>query len=120
MSAFLRFDLLSENCSLKLNIAWGDIVWKRAYADWVKLAGYRQHLLACQIEMIELACASKGKNSADIRLVVDAMELLFTKPHITTFVILSADSDFLPLLNRLREQNKRTTESTWRILRTMS
>jgi uncharacterized LabA/DUF88 family protein len=53
-------------------------------------------------------------------LVVDAMELLFTKPHITTFVFLSADSDFLPLLNRLREQNKRTTESTWRILRTMS
>lgn len=86
----------------------GTLVVKRAYADWVKLAGYRQHLLACQIEMIELACATKGKNSADIRLVVDAMELLFTKPHITTFVILSADSDFLPLLNRLREQNKRT------------
>jgi uncharacterized LabA/DUF88 family protein len=50
--------------------------------------------------MIELACATKGKNSADIRLVVDAMELLFTKPHIRTFVILSADSVFLPLLNR--------------------
>lgn len=86
----------------------GTLVVKRAYADWVKLAGYRQHLLACQIEMIELACAIKGKNSADIRLVVDAMESLFTKPHITTFVIVSADSDFLPLLNRLREQNKRT------------
>lgn len=56
----------------------GTFVVKRAYADWVKLAGYRQHLLACQIEMIELACATKGKNSADIRLVVDAMELLFT------------------------------------------
>ena len=81
---------------------------KRAYAYWAKLASYRQHLLAYQIEMNELACATKGKNNADIRLVVDAMELLFTKPHITTFVILSADSDFLPLLNRLREQNKWT------------
>lgn len=86
----------------------GALAVKRAYADWVRLSGYRQFLLANQIEMIELPCASRGKNSADIRLVVDAMELVFTKPHISTFVIASADADFLPLLSRLREYNKHT------------
>jgi len=86
----------------------GPLVVKRAYADWVRFAGYRQHLLANQVEMIELACASKGKNSADIRLVVDAMELLFTRPYINTFVVASADADFLPLLSRLKEYNKNT------------
>jgi len=86
----------------------GTLVVKRAYADWVRFAGHRQHLLANQVEMIELACASKGKNSADIRLVVDAMELLFTKPYINTFVVASADADFLPLLSRLKEYNKNT------------
>ena len=86
----------------------GALAVKRAYADWVRLSGYRQFLLANQVEMIELPCASRGKNSADIRLVVDAMELVFTKPHITTFVIASADADFLPLLSRLREYNKQT------------
>ena len=86
----------------------GTLVVKRAYADWVRFAGHRQHLLANQVEMIELACATKGKNSADIRLVVDAMELLFTKPYINTFVVASADADFLPLLSRLKEHNKNT------------
>jgi len=86
----------------------GALAVKRAYADWVRLSGYRQFLLANQVEMIELPCASRGKNSADIRLVVDAMELVFTKPHISTFVVASADADFLPLLSRLREYNKQT------------
>jgi hypothetical protein len=86
----------------------GSLVVKRAYADWVRFSDWRQSVLASQIEMIELPFATKGKNSADIRLVVDAMEFVFTKPHITTFVIASADADFLPLLSRLREFNKRT------------
>jgi len=86
----------------------GMVVVKRAYADWVKCAGHRIPLLASQVEMIELPYASKGKNSADIRLVIDAMELVFTKPHIDTFVIASGDADFLPLLSRLREYDKRT------------
>lgn len=86
----------------------GTIVVKRAYADWVKCAPHRHQLLANQVEMIELPCSSKGKNSVDIRLVVDAMELVFTKPFIDCFVIASADADFLPLLSRLREYNKRT------------
>lgn len=86
----------------------GTMVVKRAYADWVRFPVARQLLLANQVEMIELPCASKGKNSADIRLVVDAMELLFTKPHISAFVIVSGDADFLPLLSRLRENNKQT------------
>ena len=86
----------------------GAIVVKRAYADWVKHATHRQELLANQVEMIELPCASKGKNSVDIRLVVDAMELVFTKPYVASFVIASADADYLPLLSRLREYNKRT------------
>ena len=86
----------------------GTIIVKRAYADWVKCAPHRHQLLANQVEMIELACSSKGKNSVDIRLVVDAMELVFTKPFIDCFVIASADADYLPLLSRLREYNKRT------------
>ncbi len=86
----------------------GTIIVKRAYADWVKCAPHRHQLLANQVEMIELACTSKGKNSVDIRLVVDAMELVFTKPYIDCFVIASADADYLPLLSRLREYNKRT------------
>lgn len=86
----------------------GTIIVKRAYADWVKCAPHRHQLLANQVEMIELACSSKGKNSVDIRLVVDAMELVFTKPYIDCFVIASADADYLPLLSRLREYNKRT------------
>ena len=84
------------------------IIVKRAYADWVKCAPQRHQLLANQVEMIELPSASKGKNSVDIRLVVDAMELVFTKPYIDCFVIASADADYLPLLSRLREYNKRT------------
>ena len=86
----------------------GSMAVKRAYADWVRFPAIRQLLLANRVEMIELPCASKGKNSADIRLVVDAMELLFTKPHISTFVIVSGDADFLPLLSRLKEHNKQT------------
>jgi len=86
----------------------GALAVKRAYADWARLSSQRQLLLANQVEMIGLTCAAKGKNSADIRLVVDAMELVFTKPHISTFVIASGDADFLPLLSRLREYNKQT------------
>ncbi len=86
----------------------GTLAVKRAYADWLRFPAARQLLLANQVEMIELPCATKGKNSADIRLVVDAMEFVFTKPHISTFVVVSGDADFLPLLSRLREHNKQT------------
>ena len=86
----------------------GTLAVKRAYADWLKFPSARQLLLANQVEMIELPGATKGKNSADIRLVVDAMEFVFTKPHISTFVVVSGDTDFLPLLSRLREHNKQT------------
>ena len=72
----------------------GALVVKRAYTDWVRFSGFRQLLLANQVELIELPCASKGKNIADIRLVVDAMELVFTKPYINTYLIASADADF--------------------------
>ena len=86
----------------------GTLAVKRAYADWLKFPSARQLLLANQVDMIELPGATKGKNSADIRLVVDAMEFVFTKPHISTFVVVSGDTDFLPLLSRLREHNKQT------------
>lgn len=85
----------------------GNIVVKRAYADWKKFAGYTEGLHEAAIELIEIPIRRlTGKNSADMRLCVDAMDLSYSKPHITTFVVLSGDSDFSPLVSKLRENNK--------------
>jgi len=86
----------------------GKIVVKRAYADWHY---YKEHMTPIHesaIEMIEIPTPKiSGKNSADIRLVVDAMDLCYSKDHIDTFVIVSGDSDFSPLVSKLRENAKR-------------
>ncbi|MFH0880800.1 MAG: NYN domain-containing protein [Lentisphaerota bacterium] len=85
----------------------GNIVAKRAYADWNRFAAATTSLHESAIELIEIPLRRMtGKNSADMRLCVDAMDLSYSKPHITTFVILSGDSDFSPLVSKLRENNK--------------
>lgn len=85
----------------------GKIVAKRAYSDWSRFNEYVTPLHELGIELTEIPeRGMTGKNSADIRLVVDAMELSYAKEHIDTFVIVSGDSDFTPLVNKLKENGK--------------
>lgn len=85
----------------------GKIVAKKAYADWSRFAIYTAPLHECAIELIEIPRRGQsGKNSADIRLCVDAMDLAYSKEHINTFVIVSGDSDFSPLVSKLKELGK--------------
>jgi len=85
----------------------GKIMVKRAYADWGKYTEYKRAFHESAIELIDIPHRSySGKNSADIRMVVDAMDLSYSKDHIDTFVIASGDSDFSPLVSKLRENNK--------------
>jgi len=85
----------------------GKIIVKRAYADWTRYNEYKQRLHEAAIELIEIPKREiTGKNSADIRLVVDAMDLAAAKTHIDTFVIVSGDSDFSPLVSKLKENGK--------------
>jgi uncharacterized protein (TIGR00288 family) len=86
----------------------GKIIVKRAYADWHHHKEHMSALHEAAIDLIEVpAPRISGKNSADIRMVVDAMDLCYSKEHIDTFVICSGDSDFSPLVSKLRENNKR-------------
>jgi uncharacterized protein (TIGR00288 family) len=86
----------------------GRIIAKRAYADWTRYSDYREDLHEAAIELIEVPKRTQtGKNSADIRLVVDALDLCYTKEHLDTFVVVSGDSDFSPLVSKLKENNKR-------------
>src|SRR5262245_48357698 len=85
----------------------GKIVAKKAYCDWSRFGAYTAPLHEAGIELIEIPKRSlSGKNSADIRLCVDAMDLAFSKEHIDTFVIVSGDSDFSPLVSKLKENVK--------------
>jgi len=85
----------------------GKIVVKKAYADWERYKAHKRAMHEAAFELIEIPHVSySGKNSADIRLVVDALDLCYTKSHVDTFVILSGDSDFSPLVSKLRENNK--------------
>src|SRR6202040_1840780 len=85
----------------------GKIVAKKAYADWSRFGQYTGPLHEAAIELVEIPKrAQTGKNSADIRLCVDAMDLAFSKDHIDTFVIVSGDSDFSPLVSKLKENGK--------------
>lgn len=87
----------------------GRVITKRAYADWHFYSKYKDELHMAGIELIEIPKRKMtGKNSADIRLVVDAIDLCHTNPHLDTFVIFSGDSDFSPLVGKLRENNKTT------------
>jgi uncharacterized protein (TIGR00288 family) len=85
----------------------GRIIVKRAYADWTRYTEFRRDLHEAAIELIEIPSRQQtGKNSADIRLVVDALDLCYTKEHLDTFVVVSGDSDFSPLVSKLKENNK--------------
>ena len=85
----------------------GDIVVKRGYCDWARYKDFKRGMHEAAFELIEIPHVSQsGKNSADIRMVVDAMDLCYTKPHVDAFVIISGDSDFSPLVSKLKENNK--------------
>jgi len=85
----------------------GSIVVKKAYCDWDHYKEFKPAMHGAAFELIEIPHVSMtGKNSADIRMVVDALDLCYTKPHVDTFVILSGDSDFSPLVSKLRENDK--------------
>ncbi len=99
-----RFDIkpVLERLLLK-----GSIVVKKAYCDWDRYKGFKAALHEANFELIEIPnVRQSGKNSADIRLVVDALDLCYTKSHVNTFVIISGDSDFSPLVSKLRENAK--------------
>jgi uncharacterized protein (TIGR00288 family) len=85
----------------------GKIVAKKAYADWSRFQPYTQPLHEAAIELVEIPRRGQsGKNSADIRLCVDAMDLAYSKEHINTFAVVSGDSDFSPLVSKLKELGK--------------
>jgi len=85
----------------------GDILVKKAYCDFERYKDFRKDLHEEGFELIEIPhLRQSGKNSADIRMVVDALDLCYTKPHLDTFIIISGDSDFSPLVGKLRENAK--------------
>ena len=85
----------------------GSIVVKKAYCDWDRYKEFKGGMHAAAFELIEIPHRSQsGKNSADIRMVVDALDLCYTKQHVDSFVIVSGDSDFSPLVSKLRENAK--------------
>jgi len=85
----------------------GSIVVKKAYCDWDRYKEFKTAMHAAAFELIEIPHRSQsGKNSADIRMVVDALDLCYTKEHVDTFVVVSGDSDFSPLVSKLRENAK--------------
>jgi uncharacterized protein (TIGR00288 family) len=101
---FARFDIgkVLEKLLLK-----GSIVVKKAYCDWERYKEFKGPMHEASFELIEIPhVRMSGKNSADIRMVVDALDLCYTKSHVDTFVIVSGDSDFSPLVSKLRENNK--------------
>lgn len=86
----------------------GSIVVKKSYCDWDRYKGFKATMHEANFELIEIPhVRQSGKNSADIRMVVDALDLCYTKSHVNTFVIVSGDSDFSPLVSKLRENAKR-------------
>ncbi|MEJ2132448.1 MAG: NYN domain-containing protein [Gammaproteobacteria bacterium] len=101
---YAKFDIKLVLERLLLN---GSIVVKKAYCDWERYKTFKPVMHEAAFELIEIPhTRQSGKNSADIRMVVDALDLCYTKEHIDTFVIISGDSDFSPLVSKLRENAK--------------
>ena len=93
---------------LKRLLEKGRIVYKRAYCDWRNYSDALREFHAQGIELIDIPQSRmSGKNSADIRMVVDALDLCYSKQHIDAFALISGDSDFSPLVSKLKENNKR-------------
>jgi len=85
----------------------GKVVFRRAYADWTRFAPATQRLHDKGVELVDVPPSTRaGKNGADVRLVIDALELCYLREHIDTFVLASGDSDFVPLANKLRENDR--------------
>ncbi len=102
---YAQFDI---NKVLERLLLKGSIVVKKAYCDWARYKEFKAPMHEASFELIEIPhVRQSGKNSADIRMVVDALDLCYTKSHVDTFVIISGDSDFSPLVSKLRENNKR-------------
>mgnify|MGYP000255312769 FL=1 len=101
---YARFEI---NEVLERLLVKGNIVVKKAYCDWERYKDFKADMHEASFELIEIPhVRQSGKNSADIRMVVDALDLCYTKSHVDTFVIISGDSDFSPLVSKLRENNK--------------
>jgi uncharacterized protein (TIGR00288 family) len=101
---YARFDI--EEILERLLVK-GNIVVKKAYCDWDRYKDFKADMHEASFELIEIPhVRQSGKNSADIRMVVDALDLCYTKAHVDTFVVISGDSDFSPLVSKLRENNK--------------
>src|SRR3981081_3134447 len=101
---YAKFDIgkVQERLLLK-----GSIVVKKAYCDWDRYKEFKSDMHGASFELIEIPhLRQSGKNSADIRMVVDSLDLCYTKGHVDTFVIISGDSDFSPLVSKLRENAK--------------
>src|SRR3954470_1662727 len=102
-----KYKKFEVNLLLERLLEKGKIVVKRAYCDWDKFPDYKRELHEAAIELIEIpGRVYSGKNSADIRMAVDAMDMCWSKEHIDLFVIASGDSDFSPLVSKLKENDK--------------
>jgi uncharacterized protein (TIGR00288 family) len=102
-----KYDKFDREKVLERLLAKGSIVVKKAYCDWERYKEFKATMHAAAFELIEIPhVRMSGKNSADIRMVVDALDLCYTKEHVDTFVIVSGDSDFSPLVSKLRENAK--------------
>ena len=103
-----QYDKFDIRPVLERLLAKGSIVVKKAYCDWDRYKAFKAAMHEANFELIEIPhVRQSGKNSADIRMVVDALDLCYTKAHVDTFVIISGDSDFSPLVSKLRENAKR-------------
>ncbi len=102
-----KYDKFDMKKVLERLLVKGSIVVKKAYCDWDRYKEFKAPMHEAAFEMIEIPhVRQSGKNSADIRMVVDALDLCYTKAHVDTFVVISGDSDFSPLVSKLRENNK--------------
>jgi uncharacterized protein (TIGR00288 family) len=102
-----RYDRFDIKCILERLLLKGPIVVKKAYCDWGRYSEFKAAMHEANFELIDIPhVRQSGKNSADIRMVVDALDLCYTKSHVTTFVLITGDSDFSPLVSKLRENAK--------------
>jgi uncharacterized protein (TIGR00288 family) len=102
-----RYEKFDINRVLERLLLKGSIVVKKAYCDWERYKEFKTVMHGASFELIEIPhVRQSGKNSADIRMVVDALDLCYTKSHVDTFVVISGDSDFSPLVSKLRENAK--------------
>ncbi|HEY9381861.1 MAG TPA: NYN domain-containing protein [Burkholderiales bacterium] len=102
-----KYDKFDISKVLERLLLKGSIVVKKAYCDWERYKAFKASMHEASFELIEIPhLRQSGKNSADIRMVVDALDLCYTKSHVRTFVLITGDSDFSPLVSKLRENDK--------------